>query len=481
MPFLGRSAVNPGGEPFVQKKKMTSSSSIAPAAPATSRPLWRTYLAILLPMILTNTLQVAAGTIDGIYLGQMLGVQAIAAVSAFFPAFFMLLAIIIGLSTGATVLIGQAWGAGNLEKVRSIAGTAIALALTTGIVVSVAGGVFASSLLQGLGTSPDILPEATLYARIMFVGSPLIILLWLMTSMSRGVGDAVSPLWTLAVATIITMICTPALIRGWGGMPRLGVASAAVSTLVAFALALAWMALRWLRTSHPLAPNVELLCQIRFDLPTVQRMLRIGIPSSLQMFTAALAEIVLLGLVNGHGYNATAAYGAVNQVMSWIQLPAMSLGITATVLSAHAIGAGRNQRVLDIVRAGLWLNIVVTGAVVSIVYFMAPAVISLFLTDGPTASLAQDLLRTVAWSVVILGAANVVVGAMRASGTVLWPAMLGMVSILGVEVPFAYWLHSRIGISGIWWAYTVGFGSMLLLQSMYFNWSWRRQRIERLP
>ena len=168
MPFLGRSAVNPGGEPFVQKKKMTSSSSIAPAAPATSRPLWRTYLAILLPMILTNTLQVAAGTIDGIYLGQMLGVQAIAAVSAFFPAFFMLLAIIIGLSTGATVLIGQAWGARNPEKVRSIAGTAIALALTTGIVVSVAGGVFASSLLQGLGTSPDILPEATLYARIMF-------------------------------------------------------------------------------------------------------------------------------------------------------------------------------------------------------------------------------------------------------------------------------------------------------------------------
>jgi Na+-driven multidrug efflux pump len=258
------------------------------------------------------------------------------------------------------------------------------------------------------------------------------------------------------------------------------VASAAVSTLVAFALALAWMARRWLRASHPLAPNVELLCQIRFDLPTVQRMLRIGIPSSLQMFTAALAEIVLLGLVNGHGYNATAAYGAVNQVMSWIQLPAMSLGITATVLSAHAIGAGRNQRVLDIVRAGLWLNIVVTGAVVSIVYFMAPAVISLFLTDGPTASLAQDLLRTVAWSVVILGAANVVVGAMRASGTVLWPAMLGMVSILGVEVPFAYWLHSRIGISGIWWAYTVGFGAMLLLQSMYFKWGWRRQRIERL-
>ncbi len=69
---------------------------------------------------------------------------------------------------------------------------------------------------------------------------------------------------------------------------------------------------------------------------------------------------------------------------------------------------------------------------------------------------------------------------MRACGTVLWPAMLGMVSILGIELPFAYWLHSIVGISAIWWAYTVGFGAMLLLQSTYFNWRWRGQRIERL-
>jgi len=459
---------------------MTTGSSNTPTTSNTARPLWRTYLDILLPMILTNALQVSAGTIDGIYLGQMLGVQAIAAVSAFFPAFFILLAIIIGLSTGATVLIGQAWGARNLEKVHSIAGTAIALTLTMGFFVSVVGGVFASSLLAALGTPPDILSEATLYARIMLVGSPLIFLLWLMTSMSRGIGDAVSPLWTLALATFISMVCTPALIRGWGGLPQMGVASAAVSTLVAYALALTWMALRWRRVAHPLAPSVELLTPVRFDISTVQRILRIGIPSSLQMLTMAPAEIVLLGLVNGHGYQATAAYGAVNQVMGWIQLPAMSLGITATVLSAHAIGAGDNRRVFHVARTGLWLNIVVTGAAVSIVYFVSPMVIALFLTDVPTFALAQDLLRTVAWSVVILGAANVFVGAMRASGAVLWPAMLGIASILGIELPFAYWLHSIIGISGIWWAYTVGFGAMLLLQATYFNWGWRARHIERL-
>lgn len=448
-----------------------AAKTATPAPPA----LWRSYLAMLAPMLATNALQMASGTLDGIFLGQMLGVQAIAAVSAFFPAFFLLLALVIGLSTGATVLIGQAWGARRPEAVRAVAGTAIALVLAAGAVVAVAGTLLAPALLRALGTPPEVLTEAVRYARLMFMGSPLIFLLWLTTSMSRGVGDARSPLWTLGVATTVAMLCTPALVRGWGGLPQLGVAAAAVSTQLAYALALAWTARRWCRSGHPLAPTRQLLRQVRLDAGTVGRILRIGIPSSLQMLTMALAEIVLLGLVNRHGQQATAAYGAVNQVMGWVQLPAMSAGIAATVLSAHAIGAGRPARVLAIVRTGLWLNLAVTGAAVCAVLAFSPWAMALFLTDGPTLALAQDLLRTVAWSVVLLGAANVLVGAMRASGTVLWPAALGMAAILAIELPFAHWLHGRIGITAIWWAYALGFGAMLVLQALYFQRVWRRR------
>lgn len=444
------------------------------------RPLWRIYLAILLPMILTNALQVTAGTLDGIYLGKMIGVEAIAAVSAFFPAFFFLLAIIIGLSTGATVLIGQAWGARNPQQARAIAGTALAVVLAVGAAVSIGGGLFADALLRSLSTPADILPQAVLYARIMLIGAPVIFLLWLMTSMSRGVGDAITPLWALIVATAIAMVCTPALIRGWGGLPQLGVSSAAVSTLIGFALALAWLIWHWIRTAHPLAPDLQLLRCIRFDPAIMRRMLAIGIPSSLQMLTMALAEVVLLGMVNSHGYQATAAYGAVNQVMGWIQLPAMSLGITATILSAHAIGAGNSQRVFAIARTGLWLNMAVTGTVVALVYCLSPWLMGLFLQDAAVLALAGTLLHTVAWAVLALGAASVLIGVMRASGTVLRPAMLGMVAILGVELPFAYWLHQHMGLQGIWWAYPAGFMALLLLQAVYMQLVWRRQHIRRL-
>jgi len=442
--------------------------------------LWRIYLAILLPMMLTNALQVTAGTLDGIYLGKMIGVEAIAAVSAFFPAFFFLLAIIIGLSTGATVLIGQAWGARSPEKARAIAGTALAVVLVAGLVVSVGGGMFAGGLLKMLGTPADILPQASLYARIMFIGAPVIFMLWLVSSMSRGVGDAVTPMWALVLATLVAMVCTPALIRGWGGLPQLGVASAAVSTLTGFSVALAWLAHRWIRRAHPLAPDMRLLRSIRFDAAIVRRMLRIGIPASLQMLTMALAEIVLLGMVNRHGYQATAAYGAVNQVMGWVQLPAMSLGITATILSAHAIGAGNSQRLGAIVKTGLYLNMAVTGAIIVLVYCLSPWIMGLFLQDASVLALAQTLLHTVAWAVVVLGAASVLTGVMRASGTVLRPAMLGMMAILGIELPLAYWLHNVMGLQGIWWAYAAGFIAVLLLQAIYMQYFWRRQPVRRL-
>lgn len=433
------------------------------AAPA----LRRRYLAILLPMILANLLQVSAGTLDGIYLGQMLGVPALAAAAAFFPLFFLLLAIIIGLSTGATVLIGHASGARDPEQVRAIAGTAIALVLAAGVSVSVLGTLCAPALLGTLGTPAEILDDATGYARIMLIGAPLIFLLWLASAISRGVGDATSPLRALALATAITMLGTPALIRGWGGLPQLGINSAAVSTLLAHALALLWLGRHWQRSGHPLAPGRALLRQIRVDAGIARRVLRIGIPASLQLLTMALAEVVLLGLVNRHGYQATAAYGAVNQVMGWIQLPAMSLGITATILCAHAIGAGHADQTRAIVRTGLWLNIAVTGTVVALVYALSPLILHGFLDDRQVRALALQLLHICAWSVLVLGAVNVLVGAMRARGIVLWPAALGMAAILGIELPLAYLLHHWLGLSGIWWAYPAGFVAMLVLQTGY--------------
>ena len=441
-----------------------------------SRPLWRLYLGILLPMMLTNVLQAASGTLDGIWIGQLLGLQAIAAVSAFFPILFLALSLVIGLSSGAAVLIGQAWGAGDRPRVRSIAATATVMMLALSLPIALSGHFAIPGLLQALGTPMAILPAAIDYARLMTTGCPVIFLLWLVTSMSRGVGDAVSPLFVLLLATALSLAATPALIEGWAGLPRLGVASAAVSTIGAYALSLLWLAWHWRRRRHPLAPSLS----PAFDISFVPAILRIGLPTAGQMMSLAVAELVLLGLVNRHGIGATASYGAINQIMSWVQFPVMSLGITATVLASHAIGAGRPGVVGPILATGLRLNLVTTGAFVTAAYLIAPVAIGLFITDTATALAAVDLLRIVLWSVVLAGWSAVLSGVMRADGTVLVPTGLFVAAIALVEVPLACLLDAKLGLSGIWIGYAAGFAANLLFQACYYSLVWSKRPVRLL-
>lgn len=133
---------------------MNSASN--PMSAAMTPPLWRSYLALLLPMLLTNALQLAAGTLDNIYLGHLLGTQAVAAAAAFFPVFFLLLALVMGLATGAMVLIGQAWGSGRPQHAQAVAGSAVALVLMLSALVMAVGGIFAPQLLVALGTPAPI-------------------------------------------------------------------------------------------------------------------------------------------------------------------------------------------------------------------------------------------------------------------------------------------------------------------------------------
>lgn len=431
-------------------------------------------------MMLTNVLQTASGAIDGIYLGQLLGVNAVAAVSAFFPVMFLLLAVVIGLSSGTTVLIGQAWGAGDRQKVRAIAGTALVMMMLAGLAISLGGALFAPQIIRALGTPLAVQADALRYARLFMVGMPIIFAFWLVTSMSRGVGDAVTPLKALIIAAAMSLVCTPALILGWGIVPRLGVASAAISNLAAYLVALLWLARHWRRIGHPLAPFGLSLRLLHIDPTFAFAILQIGVPAAFQMLAMAVAEIVLIKLVNHYGMEATAAYGAVNQVMSWVQLPVMSLGITGSILSSHAIGSGRPDRVGPIVRTGLWLNTVTTGGFILLAYVLARPIISLFIVDNGVAATAIGLLRTVLWSMIALGGASVLTGVMRSDGTVLGPTALSVFAILGIEIPAAYLFEARFGLPGIWAAYATTFVAMLVLQTAFFRLVWRSRTRRRL-
>lgn len=456
------------------------STTFAPSSTAAPQPLWKTFLFFLLPMMGSNIMQSLSGTVNNIYLGQMLGVHAVSAVTGFFPILFLLISFCIGLGSGASVLIAQAYGANEPLRVKAVAGTTLTVTMILGFVIAIFGGSFTRTMLNLIGTPPDILADATEYARIFLLSVPLLFIFVLFTTITRGVGDTRTPFFALILSTAISMTLTPALIQGWFGLPRMGVASGAYASIVSFFVTVIWIAWYMLWKKHPLAPDRDFLRQLRIDRHILKIVLAIGLPTGLQIIFVSISEIAVLSFVNAFGSNATAAYGAVNQIVSYVQLPAMSIGITASVFGAQAIGRGNTAMLTNIMRTGIILQFVITGGLILLAYIFSRAMLGLFITVPQVQDIAQGLLHITLWSYVIFGMAAVVSGVMRSSGAVMIPVALSLTAVLGVQVPLSYWLSHRIGLEGVWIAYPIAFAVMLVFQSSYYWFVWRKKTHARL-
>jgi putative MATE family efflux protein len=445
-----------------------------------TKPLWRTMLVFLIPLMLSNVLQSAQGTAASIFLGRMIGTQALAAVSAFFPMQFLLIAFFIGISSGSTVLIGQAFGAGNSERIREIAGTTLTVALGLGIGLGLLGALFAEPMLRLTGTPADIFPVTVVYAKIIFIALPIFFVYLAYTTFMRGVGDSATPFYFLILSTVLGVVFTPAFIKGWFGLPAFGVTGSAVASTLATIVGLIGLLVVLQRRNDVLKFDVAMIRHLRVRWSILRAVIKIGLPTGVQTIIVSLAEIAVIGFVNRFGSSATAAYGAVNQVVSYVSFPALSIGIASSIFGAQAIGAKRNDRLPAIVRSGVALNYIVAGGLIAIVYLFSWAILGAFVTDPKTLAVAHDLLMITLWSYVLFGNNTVLSGVMRASGTVIQPTLISVTATLLVEVPVAYVLstHTALGLRGVWIAYPVAFACALIAQTCFYKFIWTHEKIE---
>lgn len=446
-----------------------------------TRPLWQRFIFFLGPLMLANVLQALSGTINNIYIGQMLGVDALASVSVFFPIMFFLIAFIVGLASGSTILIGQAWGAKNILKVKEVAGTTITASFILGIVVAVIGVLFTRQLMELLGAPANVIENSVSYGRIVLLGMPGFFIFMILTSILRGVGDTVTPLYALGFSILAGLVVTPALIQGWFGLPQIGVDAAAVAFIVGFLIVLTFLFFFLRARKHPLAPDAVMLAHLKIDPTLLWMILKLGIPAALSMVVASLAAIVVVGVITRFGSDAIAAYGAVNQVLSYVQFPAMSIAIASSIFAAQAIGARRMDEVEHVTRAGLMMNVFVTGTIIVLAYLFSETIVRLFITSAEVVEMTQTLLHIVLWAVVMFGFSSVLSAVMRASGDVWIPMVLSLAAIIFVEVPMALYLSTtELGLRGIWVAYTLSFVTSLLLQAAYYWFFWRKKEIKAL-
>jgi putative MATE family efflux protein len=445
------------------------------------KPLWQRFLLFLVPLMVSNILQAMSGTINNIYVGQLIGVDALAASAAFFPLMFFLMSFIIGLASGSTVLIGQAFGAKNELKVKEIAGTTITVTFLAGLVVALVGALFTRQIMTVLGVPANILDQSTAYGRIILLGMPGFFIFLIVTSILRGVGDTVTPLFSLIISILVGLVVTPAFILGWGGLPKLGLLSAAVAFIAGFLSVLVFLFFYLRARKHPLAPDRVFLEHLGVDFGLLRMILKLGVPAGVQMIVSSVAAIVVVGIINRFGSDATAAYGAVGQVMSYVQFPAMSIGIAASIFGAQAIGAGQQDQLGRITRTAMVMNIIITGALILAAYIFSQTLVELFITEPRVVEMTETLLHIVLWSVLMFGFAVILSGIMRASGDVLIPMLISLGTIVIVETPLALYLSTTwLGLDGIWTGYATSFCTMFVLQGLYYWFFWRKKPIKKL-
>ncbi|MBV8583047.1 MAG: MATE family efflux transporter, partial [Candidatus Eremiobacteraeota bacterium] len=432
------------------------------------KPMWQILLVFLVPLMLSNALQSASQKFASIWIGRLISTEALGAVSAVFPVVFLLFSFVFGVSSGATVLVGQAFGAKDFHRLKRVSGTVLGAALYLGIFVAVVGYFGSPTMLAWLQTPSDIIGMADAYSKVVFLIMPMFFVYFVYTALLRGTGDSATPFYALVVSSVLAILITPLFILGWFGLPKLGVVSAAVSGVIANTAALVFMIVYLRIRNHPLKMDREMLADFAIDFKILWSVLRIGVPTGVQVMMVSLAELAVITFVNSFGSSATAAYGAVNQIIGYVQFPAISIGISASIFAAQCIGARREDKLGSVIRSAVGLNYVIGGLLVGLCYVFAWVLLGWFITDVHTLDIAHELLMITLWSYLIFGNSAVLSGIMRGSGDVLWPTAIGIFAIWAVEVPAAWILMHRIGLDGVWLGYPLAYCAGLALQFCYY-------------
>ncbi|OMC84782.1 MULTISPECIES: MATE family efflux transporter [unclassified Viridibacillus] len=436
-------------------------------------------IAFLTPVILASIIQSLGQVFGIIIVGQTLGVDSLAALSAFFPLFFFLITFAVGIGSGSSILIGQSYGGGNMTKLKEIVGVTLAFTIVISVVGAIFGSVFTGEILKWMGTPKNIIGESVEYAQILFITLPITFINMVYTTFMRGVGDSKTPFYFLIISVILNLLLLPILIFGWFGLPEYGLNGAAYAAVLSSLISLVLLIGYLHKSNHILKLDRMILRHFHLKGAVLKALLKLALPSSISMVAMAMSEIAVITFVNSYGSNATAAYGVANQIASYVQIPAISISIAISVFVAQSVGSGDISKIKKIEKIGIKLNYLLGGLLILIVYLLSNPILKIFLDNGEAIDIAHNLILISFWSYVILGHTQSISATMRATGTVLWPTIFTISSIWIIEVPVAYFLshNTTLGLNGIWIGYPMAFIVNFIVQSMYQQLFWKKKTL----
>ena len=439
-------------------------------------PIAKTLLLFALPTLGSSALQSLSGSINAIWVGRFLGGNALAATANGNIVMFLLVSFVFGFGMASTILIGQSWGRGETNPARRIVGTALGAFVPAATVICGLGWCYVPALLHLLGTPPEAFDLAVSYLRVIFLAMPGTLCLTLLMMALRGTGDSVTPLWFMALSVALDSGLNPVLIAGLGPMPKLGIAGAALATTIGTYVSLLAMLVYVYRRDLPLRLRGGELRYLVPDWRLLARIVSTGLPIGLQMIVITSAALSMLRLINDMGVTTTAAYSAIQQTWTYVQMPAMALGAAVSAMAAQNIGAGQWARVSRITKWGVIFAVLLTGGLVVLLAFADRSILQLFLgSDSPSLPIARHIGRVANWGFLAFGVSLVLFGTVRANGKVVAPLVILFLAMYPVRLGFAYAAGTWLGAEAIWWSFPAAMVATLVMAgAFYLRGDWRK-------
>lgn len=432
---------------------------------------WKVILRFAFPLLLGNLLQQFYNVTDSIIVGQFLGKEALAAVSASFFIYYFVISLVIGIGSGTSVVISQLFGAKRLDDVQRAFSSFFIFMLVAGILLSITGIIFAEPIFRMTQTPEEVIPDAVAYFKIYIGGTFLFVTFNSILSILRGVGESLRPMLFIGTTTLLNIALDLLFIVRFGW----GIEGAARATVISQGIGMC-IALGYVNNKHPLLSVKKQ--DLAFDFRLFKEGLKIGLPTSVQQCAIALGLIALLGIVNGFGTDTLTAYGAAGKIDTIITQAVLTLSSALAAFCGQNIGAGELKRFHNGVRFSLLLNFGLGIFMYALVFFFGKEMMLAFTQDRAVIAIGQEYLLIVCGFFIIHGALNVYNGALRGAGDTLFPMLVSIVSLWLIRIPLAYWLSDLWGRSGIWWAIGISITIGLIATYIYYKTGiWKKRNV----
>ena len=390
---------------------------------------WKRIMEFSVPMLLGNFAQQLYNTADSIIVGKFVGDNALAAVGSAMPILNLLLALFVGIATGAGIVVSQSFGARDRDGLTKAVGNCIALSALATLLIMILGPMVTRPLLTLLGTPDSIIDWCAAYLNIYFIGIVGFFFYNMLSGVLRGLGDSVSALGFLLLAAALNVLLDLWFVRS------MGVAGVALATVISQGISAVFCYIKLAKMGDLFDLGLKTMKLI----PSVAgRILRIGIPSGITQAIMATAGMVVLNLTNAMGETVIACNVIVMRVDGFAMLPNMTFGQTMSVYTGQNVGAGKYDRVHVGVKQGGFIAAAFSTAITLILLFLSPVLFGFFTKTPELIDLAVRMIRIMAVGYICISVTQVLGGVMRGAGDTVSPMWISIISTIVIRVPTAY-------------------------------------------